>query len=144
MNARDLAATVREPLDSLIAFVENEAPAEWDGGDLGYTIGGLFEMCCEAKHALAALEKQAADAQAERDEARRYMVALREMERDHYRRAVRAEEALRQASVPLGRIGSSEPFSAQEYRRLGIEAREIVRGALAAAGADTEGSRAKT
>lgn len=38
--------------------------------------------------------------------------------------------ALEQADVPLGRIASSEPLSAQDYRQLGMEARRIVRAVL--------------
>jgi hypothetical protein len=45
---------------------------------------------------------------------------------------VSLREATREALVHLGRVGSSEPFSAQEYRQLGVKARNILREALAA------------
>lgn len=45
-KARRLAEAVND-------FCQNEAPAEWDGGDLGYSVGGLDAMATEL---LAALE----------------------------------------------------------------------------------------
>jgi hypothetical protein len=41
--------TLREFAEAFISWVDNDAPVEeWDGGSLGYEVGGLYSMATDA------------------------------------------------------------------------------------------------
>lgn len=85
LAAPDDWATVEALARAVIDFCENEAPAEWDGGSLGYEVGGLHAMATDT---LAAVARLRADSHAktealrlaedERDEARRHIAEARD------------------------------------------------------------------
>lgn len=86
----------------------------------------------EQKERAEAVESRVADLEERLDISERARKAERAGRKAAEAEVARLREALTEADVPLGRIGSSEPLSAQDYRRLGVEARDIVRRALAA------------
>jgi hypothetical protein len=54
--AREREQPIREAAralaDAVTDFCMNDAPAEWDGGSLGYTVGGLASLADDARAAL--------------------------------------------------------------------------------------------
>jgi len=47
-SSRLIIEQARELAKAIIDFTENEAPAEeWDGGSLGYSLGGIWQMATD-------------------------------------------------------------------------------------------------
>jgi hypothetical protein len=63
-----LREAARALADAVTDFCMNDAPAEWDGGSLGYTVGGLASLADDARAAL--VDEPAAAALAEPGEKR--------------------------------------------------------------------------
>jgi len=42
-----LIEQARELAKAIIDFTENEAPDEWDGGSIGYSLGGIWQMATD-------------------------------------------------------------------------------------------------
>ncbi len=127
MSSRDLAATVRRVLDEL----SDEATL---GIDEDAAQDAVAATCHEGQVALAALVKQAADAQASA-RAERHIARAH---RDEMLARVRAEEALRQiAETARWYANNGDRLPLEVDHALCIEILSVAEEALAAAGADT-------
>ncbi len=134
---RALAATVREAKDACAVL------ADWAEEEAGFDSVDVDEQRSIVLEALAVLEKQAADAQAELDTwVDRYDGARAEADGWHassdatLERAVRAEGALRQACEALNDV-TTAPTLTEAHLIAALARDDIHSGALTAAGADT-------